>query len=187
MVIREVCSDEESEGETTKHVAFVTRERTLFAGHMLLLDSQSSTSVISEKSLLKDGSIRSTDKGIVLNGVDKDSRGIDVDMVGLLGDFGTVYYCPTTAANILSFAAMSDLGADIRFEAKMGRFTMKPKGSNMMYSFCRQNIPGCEGRFYTCDTRSMISSKPTLHPYSEIAMVATVRENMAKYTKREVE
>ena len=54
MVIREVYYDEESEGETTKHVAFVTHERTLFTGHILLLDSQSSTSVISEKSLLKD-------------------------------------------------------------------------------------------------------------------------------------
>ena len=32
----------------------------------------------------------------------------------------------------------------------------------------------------------MISKKPTFHPHSEIAMVATVRANMAKYSKREV-
>ena len=186
MVISEVYSDEESGEDTTKHVAYVTHETTLFAGHILLLDSQSSTSVIAEKSLLDDGSIRKTDKGIVLNGVDKDSRGINVDMVGTLGDIGTVYYCPSAAANILSFAAMSDSGADIRYEAKNGRFTMKPKGSDMIYSFCRQDIKGCEGRFYSCDTRSMISTKPTFHPYSETAMVATVRGNMEKYSKREV-
>ena len=38
-----------------------------------------------------------------------------------------------------------------------------------------------------CDTRSMIALKPTFHPNRETALVATVSENMRKYTKREVE
>jgi hypothetical protein len=42
----------------------------------------------------------------VLNGVEKGSPGINVDLVGDLGDAGEVYYCPEASANILSFAAM---------------------------------------------------------------------------------
>jgi hypothetical protein len=63
---------------------------------------------------------------------------------------------------------------------------MKPRVSHKMYSFCRQDIPGSDGRFYVCDTRTMIAKKPTFHPRSETAMVATVAENMQKYSKREV-
>jgi hypothetical protein len=121
-------SDEDSE-EDGKEVAFVTSETVLFAGHALMLDSQSSTSVVFDQSLLNEGSIRRAEKGIILNGVDKSSPGIHVDLVGELCDIGTVYYCPTASANILSFAAMTDSGADIRYTAKHDRFTMKPKGS----------------------------------------------------------
>jgi hypothetical protein len=103
-------SDEDSE-EDGKEVAFVTSETVLFAGHALMLDSQSSTSVVFDQSLLNEGSIRRAAKGITLNGVDKSSPGIQVDLVGELRDIGTVYYCPTASANILSFAAMTDSGA----------------------------------------------------------------------------
>ena len=180
-------SDVDSDDGSSKQVAFVTSETVLFAGHILLLDSQSSASVVSERSLFREGTIRTTEKGIVLNGVDKDSPGIKVDMVGELGEIGLVYYCPTAAANIISFAGMSDAGADIRYDPKQGRFTMKPKGSEMIFSFCRQDLPGSEGRFYVCDTRTMISKKPTFHPKTEHTMVATVSQNMRKYSKREVE
>ena len=136
---------------------------------------------------MKTGSIRKTNESIILNGVEKGSKGIKVDMVGDLGDVGTVYYCPRASANILSFAAMSDAGAEIRYEAEHGRFTMRPKGSDNIYSFCRQDLPGSEGRFYSCDTRSMISKKPTILPTSERAMVTTMASNMLKYSKREIE
>jgi hypothetical protein len=64
---------------------------------------------------------------------------------------------------------------------------MKPKGSEYIYSFCRQNLPGSAGRFYACDTRSMIAKEPTFHGAVEGAMVATVTNNMLKYSKREIE
>jgi hypothetical protein len=151
-------SEEDSE-EDGKEVASVTSETALFAGHGLMLDSQSSTSVVLDQSLLlNEGSIRRAAKGIILNGVDKNSPGIHIDLVGELRDIGTVYYCPTASANILSFAAMTDSGADIRYAAKHDRFTMKPKGSDMIYSFCRQDLPGSEGRFYICDTRRIIAT-----------------------------
>lgn len=182
-------SDADSDDEFTKVAAFVTtiatRETVLFAGHILLLDNQSSANVVASGDLLK--SIRRAEHPIILNGVNKDTPGVKVDMVGDLGDIGEVYYCPKAAANILSFAAMSDAGADIRYDRKNHRFTLKPRGSELIYSFCRQKLPGSDGRFYMCDTRSMIASKPTFHPHSETALVATVAENMRKYTKREVE
>ena len=57
-----------------------------------------------------------------------------MDLVGDLGEIGVVYYCPKAAANILSFAAMSDAGADIRYDAGNNHLTLKPKGSDKIYS-----------------------------------------------------
>jgi hypothetical protein len=53
-------SDEDSGG---KFVAFVTSKTVLFAGHILLLNSQSSINVVAESKLLKSGSIRRTKVG----------------------------------------------------------------------------------------------------------------------------
>jgi hypothetical protein len=58
-------SDQDSE-EDTKEVAFVTSETVSFAGHGLMLHSQSSTSVIFDQSLLNAEIIRRAAKGIVL-------------------------------------------------------------------------------------------------------------------------
>jgi hypothetical protein len=180
-------SDADSEDDNSKHLAFVTTETALFSKHLLHLDSQSSTNVINNKRILVSGTIRKAAKAIVLNGVDKDTPGIAIDRVGDMKDIGEVYYSPKAAANILSFAAMTDAGAEISYDEKHGRFTMRPKGSENIYSFCRQDKPGCEGKFYVCDTRTMIAQKPTSHPQIDRAMVATVSENMQKYSKREVE
>jgi Zinc knuckle len=178
-------SDADSEDDNSKHLAFVTTETALFSKHLLHLDSQSSTNVISNKRILVSGTIWKAARAIVLNGVDKDTPGIAIDLVGDMKDIGEVYYSPKATANILSFAAMTDAGAEISYDEKHGRFTMRPKGSENIYSFCRQDKPGCEGKFYVCDTRTMIAQKPTSHPQIDHAMVATVSENMQKYSKRE--
>lgn len=66
--------------------------------------------------------------------------------------------------------------------------TLRPRGSKRIYSFCRRNIPGSEGRFYVCDVNTMISSTETEHPVrGDFALVQTVSENIARYTKREVQ
>ena len=87
-------------------------ETALFARH-ILLDTQSSANVVAAAELLT--RIRRTSDGIILSGIDKDSDGIKVDMVGQLGEIETVFYSPKASANVLSFAAMSDAGATIRF------------------------------------------------------------------------
>ena len=128
-------SDAECEDGFTKQTAFVTtvisNETVLFAGHILLLDNQSIANVVASGSPLT--AIRPAKNAIILNGVNKESPGIKVDMVGDLGDIGVVYYCPGAAANILSFAIiMSDSGADIRYDPKNRRFTLRPKGSRQI-------------------------------------------------------
>jgi hypothetical protein len=180
-------SDADSEGDNSKHLAFLNNETALFSRHLLHLDSQSSTNVISNKRILVSGTIRKAVKAIGLDGVDKDTPGIAIDLVGDMKDVGEVYYSPKAAANILSFTAMTDAGAEISYDEKNGRFTMRPKGSDNICSFCRQDKLGCEGKFYVCDTRTMIAKKPTSHPQIDHAMVVTVSENIHKYSKREVE
>jgi hypothetical protein len=103
-------SDIDSDDGNSKHVAFVTIETALFPKHILLLGSQSSINIVAEENLRKKGTNRRTRKGIVSDGVDKETPGTKVDLVGELGDIGMVYYCPKAAINILSFAAMSDAG-----------------------------------------------------------------------------
>jgi hypothetical protein len=141
-------SDADSEGDNSKHLAFVNNETALFSRHLLHLDSQSSTNVIGNKRILVSGTIRKAVKAIGLDGVDKDTPGIAIDLVGDMKDIGEVYYSPKAAANILSFTAMTDAGAEISYDETNGRFTMRPKGSDNICSFCRQDKLGCEGKFY---------------------------------------
>ena len=71
---------------------------------------------------------------------------------------------------------------------------MTPANSTNVYSFCRKNIPGSKGRFYCCDVRTMISSNgksagglARAIRAPEMALVQTVQQNLAKFTKREIE
>ena len=47
------------------------------------------------------------------------------------------------------------------YDKKNDRFILKPAKSSRVYSFCRKNISGSEGRFYCCDVTSMVSERPT--------------------------
>ena len=58
-------------------------------------------------------------------GVQWDAEGVRVSMVGKFNDIGEVYYSENSTANILWFAAMEDAGADIRYDQKKVRSTMK--------------------------------------------------------------
>jgi hypothetical protein len=91
------------------------------------------------------------------------------------------------SANILSFAAIVDEGAVIEYDHNANRFTLQPSDRNKIYSFCRRDIAGSEGKFYVCDVTHMVGNKPTVHRQMETAYVQTVAENLVKYAKREVE
>jgi Reverse transcriptase (RNA-dependent DNA polymerase) len=56
---------------------------------------------------------------------------------------------------------------------------MIPASGLNTYLFCRKKVSGSEGRFYICDTRTMIEPR-------HAAMVQTVEDNLRLFTKREV-
>ena len=182
-----VASTDDYEDDIERHgnFAFITSEALVFfANHHVLLDNQASVSIFSNRDLLTD--VHRSDNEILLNGVQANAKSVRVNQVGRFNEFKHVYYSAGATANILSFAAMVGDGAKIQYHHNENRFTLQPSGSESIYSFCRREIPGSEGRFYVCDVRSMVSSKATLHPTVEHALVETVTENLRKYTKREV-
>ena len=129
--------------------------------------------------------MRRSKHGILLNGVQADAQGVRVDYEGNFREVGPVYYSRRATANILSFAAMVDRGAEIRCNHIAGRFTLQPRGSKNIYSFCRQPVSGSNGRFYVCDVESMVKEVATQHRIEKV-LVNTVSNNMSRFTKREI-
>jgi hypothetical protein len=172
-------SEADSEDESDRDdwgVALVTAsEVCMFSRYDVLLDNEASLNIFSNKELLTN--VRRADRSIVVNGI-QSGGGVDVDREGDFGEFGTVFYSSDASANILSFASQVDAGANIRYDYLQDCFTLQPKGSVKVYRFGRKTIPGSEGRFYSCDWRSV---------NTESAMVATVEQNLRAFTKREIE
>ena len=177
-------NEDEIEEYEDESVYLTTHETVLFTKNHVLLDNQATVNIFNNIDLLKN--IRKSNHTILLNGVQANADPIEVDLVGDFNELGEVFYSDKASANILSFAAMSDSGARIEYDHKQKRFTLCPKGSKLIYSFCRLPVPGSEGRFYSCDMSSMVSTKKTTHR-QESALVSTVSENMSKFTKREIE
>jgi hypothetical protein len=172
------------EDDRTVETAFVaSNEVVLFARSHVLLDNQASVNVFCNANLLTD--IRRSEHGILLNGVQANAEAVRVDLEGDFGEVGPVYYSKRATANILSFAAMVDRGADIQYSQIDERFTLQPRGSPNIYSFCRRPVTGSEGRFYVCDVESMVKGVPTQHS-DETVLVNTVSDNMSRFTKREI-
>jgi Reverse transcriptase (RNA-dependent DNA polymerase)/Zinc knuckle len=171
--------------ESDDEAVYLTAEETvLLSIDEVVFDNASTIHLIKNAKLLTE--ISSTDRPIVVNGVQANAAGVRVDMVGILGDIGEVYYSRNASANILSMSGLVDSGAKVIYDQKRNRFTVQPKGSRNIYSFCRKNITGSENKFYVCDMKTMISNVPTTHPIVEDSLVTTVEHNMKKFTKREV-
>lgn len=152
----------------------------------MLLDSQASVNVFCNQDLLRN--VRRSDRDVVLNGVQLGIEGVKITQEGDFGDVGKFYYSDKSAANILSYAVMVDQGNRDRYDEINDRFELRPTNSKKVYSFCRKKVPGSEGRFYCCNVHSMVQAFATTYPTTEDhAMIETERENMSRYTKREVE
>ena len=150
----------------------------------MLLDNQATINIFNNIDLLTN--VRKSKNTVLLHGVQANVDAIEVDLIGESNELGEVFYSDKASANILSFAAMADSGASIEYDQKNKRFTLRPKGSQLIYSFCRLPVDGSEGRFYSCDTESMISTEKTKHK-RETALISTVEANKSKYTKREID
>ena len=118
--------------------------------------------------------MRRSTRPIVLRGVESNSKGVTVELEGDFNEIVAVFMSEKATANILSFAAQVDAGANIQ-----------PTVAHDTYSFSRKNIPGSEGRFYCCDVRTMISRKgksagglARAIRALEMAMLQTVQQNL---------
>jgi hypothetical protein len=111
---------------------------------------------------------------MLLGGIQRGASGMRVTEGGDFKDIGTVYFNESASANIQSFASQIDAEADITYDKQRDRFV----GRNTYY-FGKKQVKGSEGRFYICDSRSII--KP-----AEAALVQTVEDDVKTFTKREV-
>jgi hypothetical protein len=98
-----------------------------------------------------------------------------------------VFYSVEASANILSLAHLVDSGGDVRYEAELDQFTLRPSISNSLYIFRRKSVAGSEGRFYVCQLSTLVETTKISAAYQhQLALVQTVEDNMQRYTKREV-
>ena len=170
-------SDSEDEGEQGEWgVALTTSDdKCMFSQYDILLDNEASLNIFNNKDLLT--GIRRAERSITVSGIQA-GVGVTVDREGEFGEFGTVFYSGDASANILSFASQVDAGASIRYDHLKDCFKLQPKGSANVYRFGRKTVPGSEGRFYSCDWRTVGQMS---------ALVATVEQNLSAFTKREIE
>lgn len=178
-LLTNVEEDIEEDDESIEAAFVTTEEVALFTQSHVLLDNQASVNIFCNPALLTD--IRRSQHAIILNGVQSGAKGVRVNQEGNFGDIGPVYFSRGATANILSFAAMADNGADISYNHESGCFALRPAGSRTTYSFSRQTLPGSTGRFYVWDASSVASVRPP-----EEVLVTTVQDNMARFTKREI-
>ena len=156
-------------------VALITTlESCMFSQYDVLLDNEASLNIFSNGDLLT--GLRKSDKTINVGGIQL-GKGVTVNMEGDFGELGRVFYSAAASANVLSFASQVDSGAAVRYDHTGDYFTLQPRNSSSVHRFSRKDIPGSEGRFYSCDWREVIK---------ESAMVATVENNAKAFTKREI-
>lgn len=184
LVAKDSTGDDYEEESDDDEVAYVTTlERVLFSRDDVLLDGQASVNVFCNRELLSN--VRESTTKVILKGVQAKASGVTINQEGEFRDVGTCYFSKEATANILSYAVMVDGGNDVEYDKPNDCFTLRPSGSNMIYSFCRKKIPGSEGKFYCCDVKTMARNSPTTYP-TDHALIETVQGNIAKYTKREV-
>jgi Zinc knuckle len=148
----------DSDNETAYMTTDVNRssERALISADEVLIDSRASVNVFNSQHLLRN--IRKSQRPIVLNGVQSGASGVAIDMEGDFNELGAVFSSKGASANILSLAQLVDSGADVRYEAELDRFTLRPKTSDSLYIFCRKDIAGTQGRFYVCQLSTMVET-----------------------------
>jgi hypothetical protein len=156
----------------------------LLALNDVVFDNGSTVHLIKNPKLLTNIGVSATP--IVVNGVQTNASGVRVNLEGRLGDIGTVYYSKDASANILSMSCLVDSGAKVKYDPKANRFTVQPRRSATIYSFCRKKVNNNDSKFYVCNMDTMVATVPTDHSSDAEILVATVAQNMVRYTKREV-
>jgi hypothetical protein len=162
---------EGEDDERDRYEAYVLDEKSfvLFSDSEVLLDSQAGKSIFKNKGLLTDINQR---KPYTLGGVDNTAVGLRVNEDGSFRDLGRVGYAIGAAANILSQPQLLNQGHSVEYNSRGDWYRVK--GGENEYFFIRKILSnGEKSNHYSCELNSVL--------------VATVDDNMRRYTKREVE
>ena len=130
----------------------------------LILDTGANGSIVHNLDLLHN--IKSTPQ-LTFGGL---AGSLHASQKGTLRDMCSAYYHPESPANILSFSQLREANHDIRFSTEGGSDAFIVTTQDYSYKFEKR-----EDGLYICD----------LSPVQDI-MIATVQDNEAAYSKREV-
>ena len=150
-------------------VYVTTSEKILFSKDDVLLDSQASVNVFYNQLLLKN--VRKSERQVLLNGVQSGASGVRINQEGDFKAVGRVYFSSEATANILSYAVMVDEGNAVSYDQGNDRFELRPAGSNLIYSFCRKNVPAV----------MVVSIVATLILWSDLALLCTHQRKYQHY------
>jgi hypothetical protein len=146
-----------------------------FSEYEILLDTEASINIFSNRDILT--KISSAAIPTVMHGVHKGAPGVKVTEQGDFLDLGSVYWSGESAANILSFGAQVEAGANISYDQLTDSFNLAPKDGYNNYVFSRKPISGSGGKFYCCDVRHFIDAT---------VLIQTVEENLKQFSAREI-
>eukprot|EP01033_Poteriospumella_lacustris_P017623 gene17623-12614_t len=138
-----------------------------FAPLDVLLDNQASHSIVHNESLLRD--VRQLDPPVTFRGYGGSKL---VHRIGEIPGFGPAFLDPSSPANLISLSQVEDMypvqyvqGRHYAITTEQGEFKFERRAN----------------RHYTCDFRPFVNTAGT-----KMALVTTVEEKEALYTKREV-
>jgi len=156
------------------HYVASTNSKIPLVAEDVILDSGATVSIFGHKALLSN--IRRASNPITINGFGGSKL---VKFIAESGSFGTVYYHPDCPTNILSFSDMhAKHFVDFDHSRNQKRIEVKlANGATRVFEFPEKN------GLYVCNMREY---RTNCCKTSSALVGATVAENEARYTKREV-
>jgi hypothetical protein len=156
----------------TDEDAYVINADTSLKESDILCDNQATVSIFKNENLLKN--IRKSDRPIKVQGI---GGSITVNKVGNFGDFGVVYFNPSSAANILCYFDLVTK-AGIKFDEENNKFIATLNKKQVEFK--------PKGKLYVWDCDSNSKPKVQHSNINNTALVQTVEDNLRNFTKREI-
>jgi len=177
-------ADERTQEPT--QIAFITQHVTLAVTRMtidpmwILCDNESTVDIFQNKDMLSN--IWRTTTPILLKGIDGNS--IDVEEEGQLSGYGTVYYHPSVAADVLSFFNLTKQFKSVTYNNQEQDAFLVRRDEDSILEFA----PFKEGLYYY-DYRNSISRsmQPPVHSTMVVESVEELRRNLTKKELKQAE
>jgi hypothetical protein len=164
----------------TQHATLAVT-RTTIDPMLILCDNESTVDIFRNKDMLSN--IRKTKTPISLKGIDGNS--IDVEEEGQLLGYGTVYYHPSVAANVLSFFNIAKRFKSVVYNNQEQDAFIVKRDDDTFLEF----VPSKEGLYYYDYRNSIARSmmKPVHSTTMVVESVETIRRNFTKKELKQAE